>query len=1017
MDESVRKTVGFAEIFAKELQDIEMRRERALDWRPTPGQAQFPLVGLALSGGGIRSGAVSLGLLQALYEKKVLSQIDYVSTVSGGGYAGGYLSANLEEFNEREVIQYGQQDMPLQRRAGERLTPKRLSLAIEADGNQGDEVLRLIHGGVYLRKLRELLNATLFGMVVNVLMLCSGLLALSCLLALGYRSLDEPTMMNLLSSLGFRGDVLRPLFPSAALFALWVFSHFARGAFRNSRMRSRLQSASNVLAVALTVSLLLALGVVLNTSDISITNLRVDYNVAPDESLVKGVRDIGWFILVIGIVLALLPYLRRKDLLRSGTHPTRPWEPWVVRAAGWAMLAGVPLLLFGFVVRENLFNYNAVREDRFHLVRPHIDNWPAFWRRMEIDARGESGLNQRVAETLLAAANGGNDAAAQTVPAGTRFLRTPVAESILLEERLNAADRSTWWFERPFFAASQFRMREHLSEWKDSILDRVNRQVLDDPHTFLAGAQAPEPLLEQPRKLAALVDEELAALVQDGTLEAGGVSKLNQAIDDLRGRLAAAQARANVDRRRGHTTAAEEAAIAGLLARTEHLESLRTDVRHANRDVLGSLYGKQRGDDRAFVRDENVAFALLVLGHDQRVRVVVGAVAVLVFGALGCLVNVNHTSAHTYYTNRLAEMWIYRKSRQAPHIPLTSICNTDHGGPYHLINATVNLMGPRRLPNREPTDCFLFSRRYCGSQRVGFENSRTYRESGIMLADAMAISGAAVSPLAVTNNPLLFYTMLLINARLGQWAPNPGVPTRPTPAFVPALLSYFQRVPEESNYLYLSDGGHHDNTGIESLLVRRCRVIIACDASFDNEYQFLDFLRLMRRMEAFHGIRFELADRKEPLSRKALMKIVPDASSGLTEAHFIVARIYYPDAPPGWLLLVKSSLTGREPAQLALYKQDNKHFPHDPTLDQFYDPRRFECYRALGWHMGADLCSYLNAFRDKLHPDDPMWLDQFEPVDDLGQDRPAGPPLEPYVPETAVPPTGNGEKTRDTAEA
>ncbi len=43
-------------------------------------------LGLALSGGGIRSGAVSLGVLQTLQESNVLSEFDYVSTVSGGGY-------------------------------------------------------------------------------------------------------------------------------------------------------------------------------------------------------------------------------------------------------------------------------------------------------------------------------------------------------------------------------------------------------------------------------------------------------------------------------------------------------------------------------------------------------------------------------------------------------------------------------------------------------------------------------------------------------------------------------------------------------------------------------------------------------------------------------------------------------------------------------------------------------------------------------------------------------------------
>ena len=54
------------------------------------------LVGLALSGGGIRSAAFCLGALQALDGAKVLERVDYMSTVSGGGYIGCSLTAALE---------------------------------------------------------------------------------------------------------------------------------------------------------------------------------------------------------------------------------------------------------------------------------------------------------------------------------------------------------------------------------------------------------------------------------------------------------------------------------------------------------------------------------------------------------------------------------------------------------------------------------------------------------------------------------------------------------------------------------------------------------------------------------------------------------------------------------------------------------------------------------------------------------------------------------------------------------
>lgn len=54
-------------------------------------------VGLALSGGGIRSATFSLGVVQVLARKGLFSQLDYLSTVSGGGYLGTYLSTQLNQ--------------------------------------------------------------------------------------------------------------------------------------------------------------------------------------------------------------------------------------------------------------------------------------------------------------------------------------------------------------------------------------------------------------------------------------------------------------------------------------------------------------------------------------------------------------------------------------------------------------------------------------------------------------------------------------------------------------------------------------------------------------------------------------------------------------------------------------------------------------------------------------------------------------------------------------------------------
>jgi hypothetical protein len=92
----------FAEVFRDEWKEIYRRRKKAyaeppqgdvtgLDGKHAPEN----LVGLAFSGGGIRSATFCLGVLQALHELKLLRIFDYFSTVSGGGYLGGWWSAWL----------------------------------------------------------------------------------------------------------------------------------------------------------------------------------------------------------------------------------------------------------------------------------------------------------------------------------------------------------------------------------------------------------------------------------------------------------------------------------------------------------------------------------------------------------------------------------------------------------------------------------------------------------------------------------------------------------------------------------------------------------------------------------------------------------------------------------------------------------------------------------------------------------------------------------------------------------
>jgi hypothetical protein len=91
--------------------EIRRRRREAGDDRDLPEDAaergpsaSLNLIGLSFSGGGIRAASLSLGVAQCLIEKGLWKYIDYLSTVSGGGYTGSCLSALMAGRHDGEKL-------------------------------------------------------------------------------------------------------------------------------------------------------------------------------------------------------------------------------------------------------------------------------------------------------------------------------------------------------------------------------------------------------------------------------------------------------------------------------------------------------------------------------------------------------------------------------------------------------------------------------------------------------------------------------------------------------------------------------------------------------------------------------------------------------------------------------------------------------------------------------------------------------------------------------------------------
>ena len=90
--ENSKEPKQLKEIIKKEQEFIKQSRREY-----HPEDQDQPPFGIALSGGGIRSATLNLGVLEVLNACQILKRADYLSSVSGGGYIAGYVHAHLNK--------------------------------------------------------------------------------------------------------------------------------------------------------------------------------------------------------------------------------------------------------------------------------------------------------------------------------------------------------------------------------------------------------------------------------------------------------------------------------------------------------------------------------------------------------------------------------------------------------------------------------------------------------------------------------------------------------------------------------------------------------------------------------------------------------------------------------------------------------------------------------------------------------------------------------------------------------
>jgi len=171
------------------------------------------------------------------------------------------------------------------------------------------------------------------------------------------------------------------------------------------------------------------------------------------------------------------------------------------------------------------------------------------------------------------------------------------------------------------------------------------------------------------------------------------------------------------------------------------------------------------------------------------------------------------------------------------------------------------------------------------------------------------------------------------------------------------------KLDERYKWVNLSDGGHIENLAGIELLRRRCKFIVIGDGEADPELSFNGLATLIRYARIDLGITIDIDPDTIRVDKSEAA--VYQGKDNLSKEHWAFGTITYPpneDNGPeeGYLLYLKSSYSGDEDEVIREYRHRNPTFPHQSTADQFFDENQFECYRALGQHIGEKACGELS---------------------------------------------------------
>ena len=310
------------------------------------------LVGVALSGGGIRSSMFNLGLLQAFQRSGLMKHVDYLSSVSGGGYTNGYYST-LGHFRHTGKMDTDVCPEP----TSEKTTDSADAATSDSPEGLSARDAQFLLDGQYLNRPIEFLTDYLLKTAVILFTAIAGLLAAASLTALYFRCFDNPGVRTWLGLLDLNSDLRVGLFSCFVLAFIVLVSRFVIRRLAAAFGRP-MQLAPGQWAVLTLAIFLLGVSIMIGNGDFYVSN---GMGFLPEKLDLKSLQ---LPILVVSILL-FSPMLRFGKLLQSekvNATLSQKLVLWIVLfGTSWGIVLGI----VGWVGRENISGFIDNRPPTF----------------------------------------------------------------------------------------------------------------------------------------------------------------------------------------------------------------------------------------------------------------------------------------------------------------------------------------------------------------------------------------------------------------------------------------------------------------------------------------------------------------------------------------------------------------------------------------------------------------------------------------------------------------------------